>query len=66
MAGIDDVTTAARYDARFIAARRLVFGIALASYLLSFFHRTAPAAIARELTRAFDIGGANQGPHAAT
>ena len=31
---------------RFIATRRAVFGIALAGYVLSFFHRTAPAAIA--------------------
>jgi sugar phosphate permease len=51
---------------RFGAARRLVFGIALASYLLSFFHRTAPAAIAGELTRAFDIGAAILGTLAAT
>jgi sugar phosphate permease len=43
-----------------------VFGIALASYLLSFFHRTAPAAIAGELTRAFDIGAAILGTLAAT
>ena len=66
MAGINDITAAARYDARFIPARRLVFGIALASYLLSFFHRTAPAAIAGELTQAFDIGGAILGTLAAT
>ena len=44
----------------------MVFGIALASYLLSFFHRTAPAAIAGELTRAFDIGAAVLGALAAT
>lgn len=53
-------------DSRFVAARRVVFGIALASYLLSFFHRTAPAAIAGELTRAFDIGAAVLGTLAAT
>jgi sugar phosphate permease len=52
--------------ARFAAARRLVFGIALASYLLSFFHRTAPAAIAGELTRTFEISGAILGTVAAT
>ena len=36
-------------DRRFIATRRVVFGIVLASFVLSFFHRTAPAAIAGEL-----------------
>jgi len=50
----------------FAAARRLVFGLALASFVLSFFHRTAPAAIAGELTRAFDISGAVLGTLAAT
>jgi len=50
----------------FAAARRIVFGLALASFVLSFFHRTAPAAIAGELTRAFDIGGAALGTLAAT
>ncbi len=54
------------HDARFINARRLVFGIALASFLLSFFHRTAPAAIAGELTRAFAINSAVLGTLAAT
>ncbi|MET0507098.1 MAG: MFS transporter [Burkholderiaceae bacterium] len=48
------------------AARRVVFGLALASFVLSFFHRTAPAAIAGELTRAFDIGSAVLGTLAAT
>ena len=50
----------------FVTARRIVFGIALASYVLSFFHRTAPAAIAGELTRTFAIGGAVLGTLAAT
>lgn len=50
----------------FVTARRFVFGIALASYVLSFFHRTAPAAIAGELARAFAIGGAVLGTLAAT
>jgi sugar phosphate permease len=59
-------TAASAADSRFIATRRVVFGIALASYLLSFFHRTAPAAIAGELTRAFAIGGAVLGALAAT
>jgi sugar phosphate permease len=66
MADIDYAKVDAKHDARFIAARRLVFGIALASYLLSFFHRTAPAAIAGELTRTFEISGAILGTLAAT
>ena len=53
-------------DARFIKARRLVFGIALASFVLSFFHRTAPAAIAGELTSSFSISSAVLGTLAAT
>jgi predicted MFS family arabinose efflux permease len=48
------------------ATRRVVFGLALASFVLSFFHRTAPAAIAGELTRAFDISGTVLGTLAAT
>jgi sugar phosphate permease len=52
--------------ARFLAARRVVFGIVLASFVLSFFHRTAPAAIAGELTRAFSINAAALGTIAAT
>ena len=38
----------------------------LGSYVLSFFHRTAPASIAGELTRAFDIPRAVLGTLAAT
>ena len=38
----------------------------LASFVLSFFHRTAPAAIANELTHAFAISGAVLGTLAAT
>jgi sugar phosphate permease len=58
---------AAAHDGRaFVRARRIVFGIVLACYVLSFFHRTAPAAIATELTRAFSIGGALLGTLAAT
>jgi len=53
-------------DPSFIRARRVVFGIVLASFVLSFFHRTAPAAIATELTRAFAINGAVLGTLAAT
>lgn len=53
-------------DARFVRARRVVFGIALASFVLSFFHRTAPAAIAADLARDLAIGGAALGTLAAT
>ena len=53
-------------DPGFIRARRVVFGIVLASFVLSFFHRTAPAAIAAELTRAFAINSAVLGTLAAT
>jgi sugar phosphate permease len=53
-------------DRCFLRARRVVLGIVLASFVLSFFHRTAPAAIAGELTRTFDIGAAVLGMLAAT
>jgi predicted MFS family arabinose efflux permease len=51
---------------QFAAARRVVFGLALASFILSFVHRTAPAAIAGELTAAFSISSAVLGTLAAT
>jgi predicted MFS family arabinose efflux permease len=54
------------HDAHFVAARRIVFGIALAAYVLSFFHRTAPAAIAGELAKSFAIQSAVLGTLAAT
>ncbi len=54
------------HGAAFVATRRVVFGIVLASFVLSFFHRTAPAAIAGELTRAFAINAAALGTLAAT
>ena len=57
---------AREHGAAFVRARRIVFGIVLASFVLSFFHRTAPAAIAGELTRAFAISGAVLGTLAAT
>jgi sugar phosphate permease len=44
----------------------VVFGIVLASFVLSFIHRTAPGAIAAELTRAFSINAAVLGALAAT
>jgi predicted MFS family arabinose efflux permease len=43
-----------------------IFAIALASFVLSFVHRTAPAAIAGELTQAFSISSAVLGTLAAT
>lgn len=58
-------SAASATDARFVRTRRLVFGIVLASYVLSFFHRTAPAAIAGELTSAFAIDSAVLGTLAA-
>ena len=50
----------------FDRTRYAIFGLALATYVLSFFHRTAPAAIAGELQRAFEITGAELGVLAAT
>ena len=58
--------TGARPRAAFGAARAAIVAIALASYVLSFFHRTAPAASAGELERAFAIPGALLGTLAAT
>jgi len=60
------VESAPSSDLHFVRSRRVVFGIVLASFVLSFFHRTAPAAIADELTRAFAINGAVLGTLAAT
>jgi sugar phosphate permease len=53
-------------DRHFLRTRRVILGVVLASYVLSFFHRTAPASIAGELTRAFDIPRAVLGTLAAT
>src|SRR5262245_33690336 len=50
----------------FSRVRAIVFGLALATYVLSFFHRTAPAAIAGELTRAFSISSTVLGTLAGT
>jgi len=52
--------------ASLVRTRRVIYAIVLASYVLSFFHRTAPAAIAGELTRAFTISGTVLGTLAAT
>jgi len=46
--------------------RTIALGLAVAAYLLSFFHRVAPAAIAQDLAAAFQIGGAALGSLAAT
>jgi len=57
------------YKARRIvtpAARNLGLGLAIAAYLLSFFHRVAPAAISGDLQATFAIGGAQLGTLAAT
>jgi sugar phosphate permease len=61
-----DTTELRDHDGAFAATRRVVFGIVLASFVLSFFHRTAPAAIAGELTRAFAINATALGTLAAT
>ena len=50
----------------FTSTRRIVFAIVLTGYVLSFFHRTAPAAIAGELALAFSINAAVLGTVAAT
>jgi MFS family permease len=44
----------------------LGLGVAIGAYLLSFFHRVAPAAISGDLQSAFGIGGAQLGTLAAT
>jgi sugar phosphate permease len=49
-----------------VRVARLIFAIALASFVLSFVHRTAPAAIAGELAQAFSISAAVLGTLAAT
>ncbi len=50
----------------FNRTRYTIFAILVAGYVLSFFHRTAPAAIAGELTQAFAINSAVLGTLAAT
>ena len=54
------------HDSRFDRTRLAILGVLLAGFVLSFFHRTAPAAIAGELTQAFAINGAVLGTLAAT
>ncbi len=53
-------------ESSFARTRSAVFAIVLASFVLSFVHRTAPAAIATELTRDFGIPAAVLGTLAAT
>jgi sugar phosphate permease len=53
-------------DSRFDRTRLAILAILLAGFVLSFFHRTAPAAIAGELTQAFAINSAVLGTLAAT
>ena len=60
------IATAPDDARRFARVARTIFALALASFVLSFVHRTAPAAIAGELTRAFSISGAVLGTLAAT
>jgi MFS family permease len=47
-------------------AVQLGLAVAIGGYLLSFFHRVAPAAISGDLQATFDIGGAQLGTLAAT
>ena len=46
--------------------RWLVFALGGAAFWLAFFHRVAPAAIAGELTQAFEVSGTALGALAAT
>ncbi len=50
----------------FISTRRLIFGTVLASFVLAFFHRIAPAAIASELARDLALNATLLGTLAAT
>lgn len=59
-------TAHAPHDRRFLRTRTGIYAILLAGYVLSFVHRIAPAAIAGELTQAFNINSAVLGTVAAT
>lgn len=61
-------TTATGLHSRlgFAASALLIYLVLLAGYVLSFVHRTAPAAIAGELTQAFGVSSAVLGTLAAT
>ena len=49
-----------------MSARTLAIGVVIASYMLSFFHRFAPAGIAPDLASAFQTSAASLGVLAAT
>ncbi len=51
---------------RLARLRWVVFSLGVGAFWLSFFHRVAPAAIAGDLTAAFDVSGAALGALAAT
>lgn len=51
---------------RFRRLRWLIYGVLVVSYMLVFFHRMAPAAVAAELMAAFGTSGAALGSLAAT
>lgn len=61
-----DAAAARREQARRWRRAGIIYLILLAGYVLSFVHRTAPAAISAELTRAFQISSALLGTLAAT
>ncbi len=46
--------------------RGIALGLAVAAYMLSFFHRVAPAALAQDLATSFQLGAASLGSLAAT
>lgn len=52
--------------ARLARLRATAFGLVVVAYVLSFFHRMAPASIAGELARAFEASGVELGSLAAT
>ena len=48
-----------------MSRRNLALGLAVAAYMLSFFHRVAPAALAQDLAASFHLGAASLGSLAA-
>ena len=46
--------------------RAIALGLAVAAYMLSFFHRVAPAALAHDLAASFQLGAASLGSLAAS
>lgn len=49
-----------------MSRRGIALGLAVAAYMLSFFHRVAPAALAHDLAASFQLGAASLGSLAAT